>query len=142
MAIYLKPKFLAFHQFNFKLIRIYILKNKNNYKKHQEIFSQCFIFLSLNLIIIYNYNIFSLKIHLIYTIYPIFPFTNAPNFTINIITIKATIIARPYGMLKIYENNNPNNIPKNENKGKVEIEYYSKEDLERLYDLLEGKGRE
>ncbi len=33
-------------------------------------------------------------------------------------------------------------IPKNENKGKVEIEYYSKEDLERLYDLLEGKGRE
>ena len=44
--------------------------------------------------------------------------------------------------MKIYENNNPNNIPKNENKGKVEIEYYSKEDLERLYDLLEGKGRE
>ena len=33
-------------------------------------------------------------------------------------------------------------IPKNEDKGKVEIEYYSKEDLERLYDLLEGKGRE
>ena len=33
-------------------------------------------------------------------------------------------------------------IPKNENKGKVEIEYYSKEDLERLYDLLEEKGRE
>ena len=33
-------------------------------------------------------------------------------------------------------------IPKNENKGKVEIEDYSKEDLERLYDLLEGKGRE
>ena len=33
-------------------------------------------------------------------------------------------------------------IPKNENKGKVEIEYYSKEDLERLYDLLEGGGRE
>ena len=33
-------------------------------------------------------------------------------------------------------------IPKNESKGKVEIEYYSKEDLERLYDLLEGKGRE
>ena len=33
-------------------------------------------------------------------------------------------------------------ISKNENKGKVEIEYYSKEDLERLYDLLEGKGRE
>ena len=33
-------------------------------------------------------------------------------------------------------------IPKNESKGKVEIEYYSREDLERLYDLLEGKGRE
>ena len=33
-------------------------------------------------------------------------------------------------------------IPEYENKGKVEIEYYSKEDLERLYDLLEGKGRE
>ena len=33
-------------------------------------------------------------------------------------------------------------IPKNENKGKVEIEYYSREDLERLYDLLEGKDRE
>ena len=32
-------------------------------------------------------------------------------------------------------------IPRNENKGKVEIEYYSKEDLERLYDLLEGKDR-
>ena len=30
-------------------------------------------------------------------------------------------------------------IPRNENKGKVEIEYYSKEDLEHLYDLLEGK---
>lgn len=97
------------------MIRIYILKNKNNYKKHQEIFSQCFIFLSLNLIIIYIYNIFSLKIHLIYTIYPIFPFTNAPILTINIITIKATIIAGPDGILKIYENNNQNNIPKNEN---------------------------
>ena len=33
-------------------------------------------------------------------------------------------------------------VPKNESKGKVEIEYYSREDLERLYDLLEGKGRE
>ena len=33
-------------------------------------------------------------------------------------------------------------IPKNESKGKVEIEYYSREDLERIYDLLEGKGRE
>ena len=33
-------------------------------------------------------------------------------------------------------------ITKHEDKGKVEIEYYSKEDLERLYDLLEGKGRE
>ena len=32
-------------------------------------------------------------------------------------------------------------IPRNENKGKVEIEYYSKEDLEHLYDLLEGKDR-
>ena len=33
-------------------------------------------------------------------------------------------------------------IPKNESKGKVEIEYYSREELEQLYDLLEGKGRE
>ena len=30
-------------------------------------------------------------------------------------------------------------IPKNENKGKLEIEYYSQEDLERIYVLLEGK---
>ena len=32
-------------------------------------------------------------------------------------------------------------IPKNENKGKLEIEYYSKEDLERIYVLLEGKAK-
>ena len=32
-------------------------------------------------------------------------------------------------------------IPKNENKGKLEIEYYSKEDLERIYILLEGKAK-
>lgn len=33
-------------------------------------------------------------------------------------------------------------IPKNENKGKLEIEYYSQEDLERIYVLLEGKAKE
>ena len=32
-------------------------------------------------------------------------------------------------------------IPKNENKGKLEIEYYSQEDLERIYVLLEGKAK-
>lgn len=32
-------------------------------------------------------------------------------------------------------------IPKNENKGKLEIEYYSQEDLERIYILLEGKAK-
>ena len=34
-----------------------------------------------------------------------------------------------------------NIIPKNENKGKLEIEYYSQEDLERIYVLLEGKAK-
>jgi len=32
-------------------------------------------------------------------------------------------------------------IPKNENKGKLEIEYYSQEDLERIYVLREGKAK-
>ena len=32
-------------------------------------------------------------------------------------------------------------IPKNENKGKLEIEYYSQEDMERIYVLLEGKAK-
>ena len=32
-------------------------------------------------------------------------------------------------------------IPKNDNKGKLEIEYYSQEDLERIYVLLEGKAK-
>ena len=32
-------------------------------------------------------------------------------------------------------------IPKNENTGKLEIEYYSQEDLERIYVLLEGKAK-
>jgi len=31
-------------------------------------------------------------------------------------TVNETIIEGPDGILKIYENNNPNNIPKNENK--------------------------
>ena len=32
-------------------------------------------------------------------------------------------------------------IPKNENKGKLEMEYYSQEDWERIYVLLEGKAK-
>ena len=31
---------------------------------------------------------------------------------------------------------------KNEDKGKVEIEYYSKEDLDRITRILEGRGEE
>lgn len=32
-------------------------------------------------------------------------------------------------------------IPQNENRGKLEIQYYSKEDLERIFEMVEGKGR-
>ena len=32
-------------------------------------------------------------------------------------------------------------IPQNENRGKLEMQYYSKEDLERIFEMVEGKGR-
>ena len=33
-------------------------------------------------------------------------------------------------------------VPKNEKQGKIEIEYYSAEDLERIYELLEQQPKQ